>query len=90
MHLTDILAREIAKGKWHFILVRGILGYGLLLALICNAVMFAAVDEWTAQGVVLSFLVFPIVGALWGAFTWWWIKRCLRCRRPHDLSEGNA
>ena len=75
MHLTDLLAGEIAKGKWHFIVRRGVVGYGLILAFICNAVMFATVDEWNAQGIAISFVLFPAVGAVWGAFTWWWINR---------------
>lgn len=76
--LREVLQDEIDKGKWHFVLKRGVLGYGLLLAVICNVVMFAVVDEWNVQGVALSFLLFPAVGVLWGAFTWWWINSRLR------------
>lgn len=88
--ITHLLAQEVAKGKWHFIVKRGMLGYGLLMALICNAVMFAAVDEWNAQGVAVSFVLFPFVGVFWGAFTWWWINRCLRRMQSKELNEGGA
>jgi len=66
----DRLAAMIAKGKWHFILYRGVLGRGVLTGTLFAVWMYLTKPEFRAAGTVWPLIAFPIVGVLWGARMW--------------------
>ena len=75
MNNTDQLAKLIARGKWHFILVRGVLGWGVLTAALYSMFMFFTVKDCNAGRVLVAFILFPVGGIFWGAFMWWFFRR---------------
>lgn len=68
------MAATIAKGKWHFIVWRGVIGWGLGTAVLFNLFMVWMTRDWSAGGCALAFVLFPIGGVFWGATMWCWLK----------------
>lgn len=74
-------ARKVrARGRWHFIFWRGVVGWG-----VPTAVIFSALMAWLDEGgsfqvgflthFVLAIVLFPIGGIFWGAYMWRWLER---------------
>lgn len=64
------LSQTISKGKWHYIIMHGVIGWG-----ITTAVLFSIFQVYTGtssfmQQIVPALLIFPLAGAAWGAFMW--------------------
>ncbi len=74
MNKRERLARIIGKGKLHFILVRGVLRWGLVSATLVGTWEFFSKGR-TAKEVVMPFIVLPPIGILWGEWMWHWVQR---------------
>ncbi|MHC4375837.1 MAG: hypothetical protein ACYS26_04465 [Planctomycetota bacterium] len=62
------LERTIAKGRTRFILVRGVLGWGVTTAVLWSVLM-AISEGWSPWSTLPTALaLFPIGGYFWGAF----------------------
>ena len=68
-------ARLRRKGPLRFILLRGVLGWGLVAALVYSLVMWAVAGADLRVLLPLSMVIFPIGGVLWGAAMWWFLER---------------
>jgi hypothetical protein len=77
MKTNDQLAKVIAQGKWRFILVRGVLVFGLLSATLVGILTFLFKTDASTWDFVRPFIFFPPMGIFWGAFMWSWMKRRL-------------
>ena len=64
-------ARIRRKGPLRFILLRGVLGWGLVAALVYSLVMWAVAGANLRVLLPLSMVIFPIGGVLWGAALSW-------------------
>ena len=81
-------ARIRRKGPLRFILLRGVLGWGLVAALVYSLVMWAVAGANLRVLLPLSMVIFPIGGVLWGAVMWWFLeRRYQREARPGAAGE---
>ena len=64
-----------AKGPLHFILLRGVLGWGVTTAILWCALMAVFTDKGRAQLLVVALIGFPIGGVVWGAAMWYIAER---------------
>jgi hypothetical protein len=77
MKTNDRLTKVIARGKWRFILVRGVLCFGLLSAALVAALTLVLKPDASTSDFVRPFIFLPPAGILWGAWMWSWMKRRL-------------
>ena len=64
------LDKVMAKGKWHYIILHGVIGWG-----ISTAVLFSLLQSFTGEAafidvIGLSLILFPLGGVGWGVFMW--------------------
>jgi len=85
MKTNDRIAKVIAQGKWRFILVRGVLVFGLLSATLVGIFTLLFESNASTWDYVRPFIFLPPMGILWGAFMWSWMKR-----RLETSQNGNA
>jgi hypothetical protein len=66
----DRWERTRAGGRKHYILVYGVLGWGLLTALLFSSMplLFGKSFDWIRAA--LSLVLFPIGGIWWGSMVW--------------------
>ncbi len=65
-----------ARGRWHFILWRGVVGWGVSTAVLYSLLMaWLEADRTFFDYASFALVRFPIVGFFWGAFMWWWSER---------------
>jgi hypothetical protein len=68
--------RILAKGRTHFILWRGVIGWGITTALGFSLIMGWGQPLESALPILLiSLVIFPIVGFFWGSLMWRWIEK---------------
>jgi len=63
-------ARTRRGGRLRFILLYGVLGWGVLAGIIVAALRWWAEQGSLAQHVALSVIVFAVTGVGWGAWMW--------------------
>lgn len=64
------------KGKRRFVLVNGVLGWGLLTAILWLAFMWAIMPtHFTNINLAIVFTTFPIGGFFWGYWVWYLSER---------------
>ena len=73
------------QGIWRFVLVRGVLGWGLGTAVIYSLIMWTVLDINFGK-LLLALLIFPVCGLLWGALVWWLIDR--KCQQQALLGDS--
>lgn len=66
------------QGFLRFVLVRGVLGWGLGTAILYSLIMWLVSDIAMSKLLPLALMLFPLLGLLWGAFMWWFIDRKYR------------
>ncbi len=64
------LQSTFLKGKWHFIIVHGVIGWGLLTAILFSIVNYLTNDTQFLEGMDNYFIIFPIGGIAWGYAMW--------------------
>ena len=75
MNDPDRIPKIIARGKTHFIVTRGMLGWGLLTGAVFVGVKYLLQRTIHPAETVLAFILFPIGGIFWGSCMWARIKR---------------
>ena len=68
------LERTVQKGMARFVLVSGMLGWGIPTAILFSIIQHSTGTPQTISTVALSLVLFPIGGLLWGAAMWWFVK----------------
>ena len=74
-------ARIRARGKWRFVLVRGVLLWGGLMFLTMGVLipwLTHSAPEFTPRGFLVGAIVFPLGGLAWGMLVWWLGERNFR------------
>ena len=82
----DRLAKIMAEGKWRFILVRGVLRWGLLSAVLVATLTFITKKDVSTMDLAIPFVILPPFGILWGTFMWSVMKR--RFESPVDAPHN--
>ena len=75
MKPNERLAKTIALGRKRYILFHGILGWGLLTALLFTGWSFYSKERMSIAEVAIPFIVFPFGGIFWGAAMWSVMKK---------------
>ena len=73
------------RGFWRFVLLRGVLTWGLGTALLYCLIMWLVSDQDIRLLLPISLVIFPIVGIFWGAFVWWFAER--KFKQPAPASD---
>lgn len=63
------------KGPLRFVLLRGVLGWGLTTALLYSLIMSAVTGANLRLLLPTSLVLFPVGGLVWGAAMWWFLER---------------
>lgn len=72
----EAFKKMMEQGPLRFILIRGVLYWGVTTALIFSLIMSFISEEETFFEILSSAIwTFPLGGIVWGAVMWWWIKR---------------
>ena len=81
MTANDRLEKAIALGRTRYILLHGVLVWGVLTAFLVTIWSFYAKQPIAASDIFASFVAFPIGGILYGAFTWSLLKSRYKATR---------
>jgi hypothetical protein len=81
---SDRLQRIVDRGHLRYVLLHGVLGWGLPMALVVTLIEYWPGREELFDALPLALLVFGVGGVLFGEMMWWSIRiRCDRiARRP--------
>ena len=60
----------IALGKWRYVLTRGVFGFGFLLPAFRHAIKYWSGEPLYPEVIILSFLLFPLLGLGVGFIAW--------------------
>jgi hypothetical protein len=67
------------KGKTRYILVAGVLFWGLITATLSTLIVWLRSDgSLEFLDLIWPFVVFPITGIFWGTAMWWFMERMYR------------
>src|SRR6266540_6641388 len=69
------LEEIIARGKMRYILLYGVLGWGLSTAALGTCWSYYTNEKMSTADVVRPFVIFSMGGVLWGAFMWSFIQK---------------
>jgi phosphate/sulfate permease len=58
------------QNKFRFILLRGVLGWGIPTAILSQLIKHFTGGEDFFDGIVLSLIIFPITGIFFGYYLW--------------------
>lgn len=69
-----------AKGALRFVLLYGVLGWGVTTAIVFTGILWLLPGDDPARLLPLVFTLFPLGGLAWGASMWWFLERAYRRR----------
>jgi hypothetical protein len=69
------MEKIITKGKWHFVLWRGVVGWGITTAILFKLIMFFLEGRPFTDALLTAFIMFPTGGILFGLTMWFVMKR---------------
>ncbi|HCY87638.1 MAG TPA: hypothetical protein DHV36_21065 [Desulfobacteraceae bacterium] len=75
---SEKLERTISKGKLHYIIWNGVIGWGVLTAITFSLLQHFIGDKSFTEIIWISLTTFPIGGILWGLVMWPIINRKYR------------
>ncbi|MFD1007484.1 MULTISPECIES: hypothetical protein [Oceanisphaera] len=70
----DKLGLTVQKGMLRFVLVIGVLGWGIPTAILFSIIQHFTGTPQTINIVALSLVLFSVGGLFWGATMWWFVK----------------
>ena len=68
------LEKIITKGKAHFILINGVVSWGLLTGTLFLISRYFLEGKQSLRSIILILLIFPLFGSIWGFVMWKYIK----------------
>jgi hypothetical protein len=80
-----------ARGKWNFILGKGVLTWGGSMFVVMGVILPAlshSPTAFTPRGLLINALLWPIGGFLWGAIVWWLLER--KYRKLQNATENRT
>ncbi|GGW64009.1 hypothetical protein [Alishewanella tabrizica] len=72
---SEKLKAVIQKGKWSYVLKHGVLGWGVLTAILWSAIMHFIGSIPFTESIFLALVLFSIGGVFWGLCMWFFINR---------------
>lgn len=64
------LKRLMDKGKWHYIFVYGVFGWGVSTAILFSLLLVFSGETSFVDAIFQSLIMFPIGGFFWGLYMW--------------------
>ncbi len=64
------LERQISKGKFHFVLLWGVIGWGIPVALVMKLIQYFFGNRSFFDGLISWLVVFSIAGIFYGIWLW--------------------
>ena len=84
-HQLDKLSKIASKGKWHYILFHGAIGWGVTTAVLFSLLQsFISEVEFT-DNIWLALIIFPLGGIGWGAFMWSYYQKKVNKINSNEL-----
>jgi len=74
------------QGFVRFVIIRGVLGWGIVTAILYSLLMWVFSDTDMSRLLPISLVIFPIGGLLGGAFIWWFSDR----KHKQNVSAGDS
>ncbi|HEU0277107.1 MAG TPA: hypothetical protein VFQ95_04730 [Rhodanobacteraceae bacterium] len=68
------------RGRWHFVLMRGALGWGVPVAALVTLSKVFTGDDITTATVIIDFTLFPLGGMFCGLAQWRYIEARYQAR----------
>lgn len=69
------LEKKIAKGKWHYVLKHGVIGWGIPTAVCFSIIRDLSGDAVFSDEIGSSLIIFCLAGLGWGQFMWKSLKK---------------
>ncbi|MGO2331885.1 hypothetical protein [Pseudoalteromonas sp. 120-MNA-CIBAN-0494] len=69
------LDKVLAMGKWQYVVKHGVLGWGVLTAILYTGLMYLTSSSPLLQTLLISLVLFGLGGIFWGLFMWYFINR---------------
>jgi hypothetical protein len=70
MNSDERIQRIFARGKTRFVLMSGVLRFGLITAALVAVFTLITKKELHATDIVMPFIILPIMGIFWGLWMW--------------------
>ena len=70
MNNNQKLHALVSKGKWNFILFKGVIAWGLMTAILFTIIRYFFNDHQYSNDMWVHFVVFPLTGLVWGHYMW--------------------
>lgn len=64
------LEKTLEKGKLKFVVLHGVLGWGVTTAILFSVFQHLMGSSQTVSSIAVSLVAFPIGGMLWGIWMW--------------------
>ncbi len=74
-HKSEKLRALVEKGKWSYVFKHGVLGWGVLTAILWSVIMHFIDRMPFTESILLALVLFPVGGLFWGLFMWFFISR---------------
>lgn len=72
----EVYDQMMEQGPIRFILLRGVLYWGVVTAVLYSLLMWLFMEGQTFLEIIsYAIWIFPLGGIGWGGFMWWWLKR---------------
>ena len=65
-----MLEKLIAKGKWHYVIVHGVLGWGISTAFLATLIQTYISGSPFMEQISTALVIYPIGGLALGSFMW--------------------
>lgn len=69
------LSRMISRGKWHYIFIQGVLGWGVGAAILFSLFQHLFGGPSFSEMIWRSLVIFSIGGIFFGVFMWSFLKK---------------
>jgi len=64
------LEKLITKGKWQYVLLHGVVGWGISTAIVVTLIQQYLSDKPFMEQIWLALIIYPIAGIAFGLFMW--------------------
>ena len=72
---SEKMEKLISKGKWSFVFWHGVIGWGVLTAILVSLIQHFTSEQSFFDGILGRLVILPIGGIFFGLFMWFIINR---------------